>query len=107
MVDVYSMGNVFYAILAGEMPFQKTKESKAQKMVMEGKRPEFPDFVLESRDIAIQAVLAAAKKCWAQEPENRPAAAAVRDNLKKVLDRITRRKIANKVARGSRNSWSN
>lgn len=107
MVDVYSMGNIFYAILAGEMPFQKTKESKAQKKVMEGKRPEFPVFVLESRDIAIQAVLAAANKCWAQEPGDRPAAAAVRDNLKKVLDRITRRNIANKVPRGSRSSWSN
>ena len=39
MVDVYSMGNIFYSILVGQTPFEGQKESKAQKKVMEGIRP--------------------------------------------------------------------
>merc|ERR1712129_94215 len=39
MIDVYSMGNIFYAILSGEMPFDNEKDSKAQKRVMNKDRP--------------------------------------------------------------------
>ncbi|KAL7541491.1 hypothetical protein ACHAXR_011293 [Thalassiosira sp. AJA248-18] len=88
MIDVYSMGNIFYAIIAGEMPFEGQKESKAQKKVMEGKRPIIPSEVLESDDIAIQALVSATKKCWAQKPGDRPSAASIRDEFKKVMDRI-------------------
>lgn len=88
MIDVYSMGNIFYTILAGEMPFEGQKESKAQKKVMNGTRPKIPDEVLESDDIAIQALVSATKKCWKQKPGDRPKASSIRDELKKVMDRI-------------------
>lgn len=98
MIDVYSMGNIFYAIIAGEMPFEGQKESKAQKKVMAGGRPKIPDEVLESDDAAIQALVAATKKCWEQKPEDRPSAASIRDELKEVMDRI---KAQNEKGRGS------
>jgi len=88
MIDVYSMGNIFYAILAGEMPFEGQKESKAQKKVMNGSRPKIPDEVLESDDSAIQALVSATKECWKQKPGDRPKASSIRDELKKVIDRI-------------------
>mmetsp|Transcript_2941 Transcript_2941/g.6368 ORF Transcript_2941/g.6368 Transcript_2941/m.6368 type:complete len:96 (+) Transcript_2941:131-418(+) len=88
MIDVYSMGNIFYALLSGEMPFEGQKESKAQKKVVDGIRPRIPSKVLESDDIAIRALVAATKKCWAQKPGDRPSAASIRDELKGIMDRI-------------------
>mmetsp|Transcript_2157 Transcript_2157/g.4711 ORF Transcript_2157/g.4711 Transcript_2157/m.4711 type:complete len:702 (+) Transcript_2157:191-2296(+) len=88
MIDVYSMGNIFYAILAGEMPFEGQKESKAQKKVIGGRRPGFPKEILSSEDAATQAMLAATKKCWAHAPGDRPKAASIRNELKEAMDRI-------------------
>ncbi|KAL3774955.1 hypothetical protein ACHAW5_007454 [Stephanodiscus triporus] len=88
MVDVFSMGNIFYSILSGKSPFEGESESKAQKKVIEGQRPEIPDEVLQSDDIAIQAILSATKKCWEQNPIDRPRAAVIRDQLKKVMDKM-------------------
>jgi len=93
MIDIYSMGNIFYAILSGEMPFEGKKESKAQKKVIEGVRPEIPNEVLESEDIAIQTLLSATKKCWEQKPLDRPSAASIRDELKEVMDRIKKENV--------------
>ena len=87
-IDVYSMGNVFYAILSGLMPFEGMKQKKASQYVMEGKRPEIPDEVKESDDIAIQAILAATKACWTLDPKERPPAKKIRDELKSVMERI-------------------
>jgi len=87
-IDVYSMGNIFYAILSGLMPFEGIKAEKANKQVMEGKRPKIPSEVKESEDIAIQAILAATKKCWIQDPMERPPASEIRDELKSVMERI-------------------
>jgi hypothetical protein len=87
-IDVYSMGNVFYAILSGLMPFEGIKQKKASQYVMEGKRPEIPDEVKESDDIAIQAILAATKACWTHDPKERPPAKKIRDELKSVMERI-------------------
>jgi hypothetical protein len=87
-IDVYSMGNVFYAILSGMMPFEGMKQQKATKKVMEGKRPKIPIEIEESDDIAIKAILAATKACWRQDPKDRPPAREIRDELKSVMDRI-------------------
>ena len=95
MIDVYSMGNIFYTILAGEMPFEGQKESKAQKKVMAGERPKIPDGALESDDVAIQALVSATKKCWEQKPGDRPSAALIRDELKSAMDRIKKETATN------------
>ena len=108
MVDVYSMGNIFYAILVGKMPFEGQKESKAQKKVMEGIRPSIPKEVMQSEDVAVQAILSEARECWAEKPGDRPPASAVRDRLKEVMDRITREKGAtNRTKRkgGDADTW--
>ena len=88
MIDVYSMGIVFYSILTGDTPFEGEKESKAQKKVIAGKRPEIPNVILESEDIATQAILSATKKCWEQNPSDRPKASMIRDDLKTVMDKL-------------------
>jgi serine/threonine protein kinase len=88
MIDIFSMGNIFYSILSGDSPFEGEKESKAQKKVINGKRPEIPDEVLKSDDIAIKAILSATRQCWEQNPIDRPTAAEVRDQLKNVIDKM-------------------
>ena len=85
MIDIYSMGNIFYAILTGEMPFEGQKDSKAQKKVIDGERPAGMERYEEDDDVAIRALISATKKCWEQEPGDRPSAASVRDEFKKVL----------------------
>jgi len=86
MIDVYSMGIVFYSILTGNSPWEGEKESKAQKKVIAGKRPIIPDDVLESKDVAIQAILRATQRCWQQNPNDRPKAYVIRDDLRTVMD---------------------
>lgn len=85
------MGNIFYSILSGNMPFEGQKESKAQKKVLDGVRPKIPDEVKESEDIAIQKLISITKKCWSKKAKDRPSAASVRDELKDLIDRITTR----------------
>lgn len=92
-IDVYSMGNVFYTILSGMMPFEDVKTNKATKQVMAGKRPKMPSEVKESDDIAIKAILAATKKCWRQDPEERARASEIRDELKSVMERIKKENV--------------
>jgi serine/threonine protein kinase len=88
MIDIYSMGNIFYAMLSGNMPFEGQKESKAQKKVLDGVRPKIPTEVVESDDTAIQTLISITKKCWSKKPIDRPKAASVRDELKELLDRL-------------------
>jgi serine/threonine protein kinase len=86
MIDIYSMGNIFYSILSGDMPFEDIKEKDAQKKVKRGERPKLPESVLESDDIAIKTILSATERCWKQDPNERPSASSIRDEFKLVLD---------------------
>lgn len=76
MLDIYSMGNIFGAILVVQMPFEDQKESKSQKKVKEGIRPLRSEEVLESRGVGMRALLFVMKKCWVQKPGDWPPTAA-------------------------------
>lgn len=89
-VDIYSMGNIFYSILSGDMPFEDEKEKNAQRMVKDGERPIVPSEVLKSDDMAIRAIVSAMNGCWEQRAIDRPSAATIRDDLKQVMDRMLR-----------------
>ena len=100
-IDVYSMGNVFYAILSGVMPFEGIKTATAQELVKNGKRPKIPDEIEKSEDTATHAILAATKACWIQDPNARPPATAIRDELKSAMDRIQlRRQLRHQMREG-------
>lgn len=92
MIDIYSMGNIFYSIIAGEMPYDDLKEDEAQKKIRHGERPEVPEEVLNSDDEAIQAIISAMKSCWAQNPHDRPKASVIRDEFEEVMNRVRNRK---------------
>jgi hypothetical protein len=89
MVDIYSMGNIFYAIVSGDMPFENDKEKDAQKKIKNGERPIIPESVLKSDDIAIKTIVSAVERCWKHDPKERPSASTIRDELKRVMDKMT------------------
>lgn len=91
-VDIYSMGNIFYSILSGNMPFEHTKEKEAQLLVKEGKRPEIPEDVSKSDDVVVKTILSAMLRCWEQDPKKRPSASEVRDEFKMVMDEMPKPK---------------
>ncbi|KAL7487597.1 hypothetical protein ACHAW6_013180 [Cyclotella cf. meneghiniana] len=89
MVDIYSMGNIFYAIISGDMPFENDKEKEAQKKIKNGQRPIIPEAISKSDDIAIKTIVSAVERCWKHDPKERPSASTIRDELKRVMDKMT------------------
>lgn len=88
-IDIFSMGNIFYSIITGDMPFEDTAEKQAQKQVKEGKRPEISDDILNSDDLAVKTLVSVIQRCWKHDPRDRPSASSLRDELKMVMDRMT------------------
>ncbi|KAL7476848.1 hypothetical protein ACHAW6_002680 [Cyclotella cf. meneghiniana] len=89
MIDIYSMGNIFYAIVSGNMPFKNNKEEDAQKKIKNGEQPIIPDYVLRSDDIALKTIVSAVEPCWKHDPKERPSASTIRDELMHVMDKMT------------------
>jgi len=87
-IDIFSMGNIFYSIISGDMPFEGVKEKEAIQMVKDGERPKIPKEALKSDDIAIKTIVSVIKKCWKQNPKDRPSASSIRDKFKQVMDKI-------------------
>lgn len=87
-IDIFSMGNIFYSIISGDMPFEGINEKEAIQMVKDGERPKIPREALQSDDLAIKTIVSVIKKCWEQNPKDRPSASSVRDKLKQVMDKI-------------------
>lgn len=73
-VDIYSMGNIFYALLTELWPFEEEETKQAQHLVMRGKRPPMKTAIIESRDPAIRAILTVLAMSWKQKPEDRATA---------------------------------
>lgn len=87
-VDIYSMGNVFYALLTDLWPFEKEVTKKAQGDVKRGIRPPIQLALKESKDPAHKALLAAMQMCWKQDPAQRATAKEVKDYLEVELKKL-------------------
>lgn len=87
-VDVYSMGNVFYAILTGLWPFEEEKnEKEAKNKIKQGKRPDFGK-VQNSTDPFDRAMIQAIEMCWKQNPESRATSRQVQEYINTQLERL-------------------
>jgi len=86
-IDVYSMGNVFYALLTELWPFDELKDKDAQTRIINGERPFIPESISESNDPNQIALLKAMKMCWSQNPSDR---ATARDVLKYVTKQLSK-----------------
>jgi len=75
--DIYAFGMTMLEIFTGKIPFsQKKNDSSVIFYVLEGGRPELPDF-LKNEDSLRSLV----QECWASDPDARPTSRAVHDIL--------------------------
>ena len=80
-VDIYSLGNIFYAILTGENVFKNEDSDDVKNIVKEGGRPHIEESMRLSTDRVDMALIKAMQMCHIQDPEKRATA----DQLKIFL----------------------
>ncbi|CAM9539295.1 unnamed protein product [Ectocarpus sp. 8 AP-2014] len=76
--DVYSMGMIFYALIAGRLPFTK---QGVQLVRMGTARPEMAPWWHKGYTQVIQDM-------WAHDPEKRPSAGEVVERLEHILEEL-------------------
>jgi hypothetical protein len=87
-VDVYSLGNIYYAILTGKHPFGGMKQKVAQQKIIDGDRPLIPKELQENEDPFDQALLKVVDMCWKEDPPNRATARQVQTVLGQALKQL-------------------
>jgi len=91
MVDVYSMGNIFYGLLTGKTPFYTHSEKTALALIMKGTRPPIPDKIRDSTHQEDVALLTAMKMSHIHDPKKRTSAREVADYLEQQVEQIEER----------------
>ncbi len=84
-VDVYSLGNVLYFLLAKEEVWDNTGRKDVYAKVMRGERPQFPQKVLDSDGIFEQYMMKAIESAWTHRPADRPNAIQVAEIIKEGI----------------------
>jgi serine/threonine protein kinase len=86
MVDIYSMGNVFYSILSEKWPFEDIDNTKVvQEKITNGERPLTKYFEKDKASVMLSEVI---DLCWKQNPEERPSARDVALLLKRKIEKL-------------------
>ena len=80
-VDIYSMGNIFYALLTEYWPFEGIDEKEAQQKIVDGDRPPIDDVIRSSGDSLDAIFVKAIGMCWRHNPDKRATAKEVRQYL--------------------------
>lgn len=87
-VDIYSLGNIFYAIVTGLWPYDHQNVKEAQRKVIAGETPVISQEFLDSSDPFDQAMLKAIYKCWVRDPTKRASAREVQQFIGDELKRL-------------------
>lgn len=80
--DVYAFGIILFQIMTNEEPFKKINGYNIFKKVVEGERPTFPFKIPDSYHNLI-------KRCWSQNPDERPNFDSIVEELKTNPEFIT------------------
>jgi hypothetical protein len=75
--DVYSIGNIFYTLLADRQPWDGIEEIAVQEHIMSGTRSYLPESKAQSQDAIDATLQELLYQCFEQEPKNRPRARKV------------------------------
>jgi serine/threonine protein kinase len=96
-IDVFSLGHIMFRLICGHEPWHKlepggilpSKDILSDK-VKRGILPTIPAEILNSKDPEIAAIRNAMMKCYTFDPEKRPSAREIADNLQLALDQLPR-----------------
>ena len=86
LVDVYSMGNIFYILLTELWPFQGMRDENVTNLIKDGQRPIINASILNSTDLIDVALQHAIQMTWSQDPSVRSSAAEVQAFLSHELN---------------------
>jgi Protein kinase domain len=87
-VDVYSLGNVLYFLLAQQDPWERFKVKQVYDLVKQGQRPKVPDHIYNSNGIYERYMIRAMELAWTHDFQQRPGALAIAEVLKEGLDKM-------------------
>lgn len=79
-IDIYSLGNVLFQVLTRHQPWTwlepegKLSDDQVAERKLDGKKPNFPDKIIESRKLAQQAMYYGTLACYEPDPTKRPTA---------------------------------
>ncbi|KAL7560676.1 hypothetical protein ACA910_001358 [Epithemia clementina (nom. ined.)] len=76
-VDIFHLGNIFYALLTRSWPFGNLSHKEAKLIVEKGGRPPLPPSIKNSRDPIHKILVRAMKMCQRQNPQDRANAREV------------------------------
>jgi len=91
-VDIYSLGNTLFVLLTGTEPRGKKQKKKRFRQVSQelanGLKPPFPAKYKDSDDPVIVAIRNAIMLCWEPDPDRRPLAMEIADQLYTALGNL-------------------
>jgi len=103
--DIYSFGMILYAILSGSPPYQHPSyESAFRESIIRGERPDEESIderratLTEHQQQILDVLRSIMRRCWAQDPSDRPTMLEVRDELKSLLEQQSKEAIAGEVS---------
>ena len=91
-IDVWMMGNIIYYILTDLYTFEKPENldnREVGKLLVEGKRSPYPEYIEKSTDPSHIAMKKALDMCWVQNWRERPSAREISDYMLGELRKIT------------------
>ena len=94
-VDIFSLGHIFFRLICGHEPWNKLepggrpeKEEVLEK-VKKGALPFIPDEIMSTKDREIQIIRDAMLKCYTTDPEERPSARTIANELDSALKKLS------------------
>ena len=95
-VDIYALGNVMFRFAVGHSPWKhandgrsltfEEKQEIAKRKMMDGALPDVPKDVEQSQNPATKALLSIMRECYHHQPESRPSAKEIVDQLQTAID---------------------
>ena len=82
-IDVYGIGNVFYALLTGRLVWEDFEYEERTRRIVEGETLEIPDSYLENE--SSHELARAIKACWTYDVESRPSIFEIVEFLEKAV----------------------